>query len=558
MQTLFYSANPGAELSVFDHWHCTLRGNLNQPAFQRAWQDTVRRHAILRSTIHGDGLPEPRAIVHRDVRIPWTIEDWRTTPLDAQIARWFAFLKDDRAKPINLLESPAMRFALLRVADDAWKFLWSVPSLMMDGWSWPVVFRDASRLYESFSREQDPQLEPVRPYRDYLEWLGMQSTAAMIEFWRDNLKGFREPTRLPTPTPEPSRGRGDERYQRHSVRISTETTRSLQQAAREMRLTLNTLVQGAWAILLNQRSGARDVVFGAAFAGRPTDLVGAESIVGPFVNNLPVRIMVDRDKSIADFLAHVHGRLLELNSHQFVPLMEIQRCSEVPWRYRLFDSVVVFQNYTVDESARRFGLDTAIEEFEAPIHTNYPVMLLAEPRESLQLTLIYDRDAIAARTVEEWARDLQTMMERLPSSQTTRISQLQDLMGPRVKVEGRSVAKSRTESQSYIPPQTEMERRIAGVVQDLFELERLSIEENFFDLGGHSLLLVQLHRRLKDALNVEFSIVTLFEYPSIRSLARRLGEPGLSTAAGGQFRDRADRQKQALAQLRTKLKQEGK
>ena len=557
MQTLFYSANPGAVLSVFDHWHCTLRGTLNQPAFQRAWQETVRRHAILRSTVHGDGLVEPRAVVHRDVRLPWTIDDWRATPAHAQTARWAAFVKDDLAKPLNLVEAPAMRFALVRLADDTWKFLWSVPSLLMDGWSWPVVFRDASRLYESFSQDREPQLEPVRPYRDYLDWLGRQSTAETTEFWRDNLSGLREPTPVPTATPEQSRG--GERHVRRSMRLSHDTTRSLQRAAREMRLTLNTLVQGAWAILLNRQSGSSDVVFGAAFAGRPTDLPGAESIVGPFVNNLPVRVTVDRDSTIGDFFADLHERLLRLNAHQFLPLMEIQRSSEMPWRHRLFDSVVVFQNYTVEESARRFGQDTAIEEFEAPIHSSYPVMLLAEPQDSLRLTVIYDREIIAAKTVEEWGRDLELLMEQIPTSSTSRISELQDQLLPPVIARIPPRAGIRAELQSYMPPQTEMERRIAGVVQGLFELERVSTEENFFDLGGHSLLLVQLHRRLKDVLKVEFSIVTLFEYPSVRSLARRLGEPAVSAVeAGGQFRDRADKQKHALAALRTKLKQEGK
>ena len=141
----------------------------------------------------------------------------------------------------------------------------------------------------------------------------------------------------------------------HSVPLSAETTNALQVAARGLHLTLNTLIQGAWAMLLHRQSGSADVMFGAAFAGRPTDLRGAESIVGPFVNNLPVRTTVNQDSTTGEFLRNLHRRLLELNSHQFMPLMEIRRYSEMPLHYRLFESVVVFQNYLVDESARRFG-----------------------------------------------------------------------------------------------------------------------------------------------------------------------------------------------------------
>ena len=297
------------------------------------------------------------------------------------------------------------------------------------------------------------------------------------------------------------------------------------------------------------------MVFGAAFAGRPTDLRGAESIVGPFVNNLPVRMTVNRDSTTDEFLRNLHRLLLELNSHQFMPLMEIQRYSEMPWRYRLFESVVVFQNYLVDESARRFGRQIAIADFTGPIHTNYPVMLLAEPGATLRLTLIYEQQTVARKTVERWGRDLALLMQRMPDFFDQRVAELQELLSPPVVASAKPRERIRAESQNYVPPQTEMEKTIAGVWQGMFGLEQVGIEENFFDLGGHSLLLVQMHGRLQETLKAEFSIVTLFEHPTVRSLARHLGEPSVSAAkTGQQWRDRAQSQRQALAQLRTQTK----
>ncbi len=125
-------------------------------------------------------------------------------------------------------------------------------------------------------------------------------------------------------------------------------------------MTLNTLVQGAWALLFNRQSGETDVVSGAAFSGRPTDLPGVELIVGPFTNNLPVRIQVDENETGGEFFRKLHERLLELMRFQFTPLMDIQRNSEVPWRYRLFDSLIVFQNYL----GRRFGAASQLKKFE--------------------------------------------------------------------------------------------------------------------------------------------------------------------------------------------------
>ena len=269
IQALFFSANPGALNSTFDQWHCTLRGELNLAAFQRAWQETLRRHSILRSTIHSDGLREALLIVHREVQLPWIVEDWRDSPSDQCIDQWSAFLKQDRAQPLTLTEAPVMRFSLARLADETWKFLWSVPALLLDGWSWPLVFRDVSQLYEAFSQNVPLQLELVRPYRDYLEWLGRQSSEELHKFWRKSLDGFMEPTSLPTETPDYD-GTG-ERYVETPVQLSNETTDALQSTARQLQLTLSALVQGAWALLLSRQSASEDVVFGAAFVGRPTD-----------------------------------------------------------------------------------------------------------------------------------------------------------------------------------------------------------------------------------------------------------------------------------------------
>src|SRR6202030_4382510 len=227
-----------------------------------------------------------------------------------------------------------------------------------------------------------------RPYRDYLEWLSRQSTVESAKFWHTQLAGFRKPTALISERPVDT---GGERYPEQIITLSAAATTALQTAARRLQVTLNTLVQGVWSLLLSRQSGETDVVAGAAFSGRPTDLAGTESIVGPFTNNLPVRVDVNENETGAEFFRKLHNRVLELNAFQFTPLMEIQRCSEAPWRYRLFDSLIVFQNYLVDDSARRLGEKVQIDDFVAPIHTNYPVLLVAEPGERLRLTLIYDR-----------------------------------------------------------------------------------------------------------------------------------------------------------------------
>ena len=499
IQTLFVSAGTGS--TAVDHWECTLQGELNVSAFQQAWSETVARHAILRSTIHTDGLAEPLQIVHRRVQLPWTVEDWSTEPAAQQTARWTELLKQDAGRPLNLTEAPAMRFTLIRLSGAEWKFLWSAPPLLLDGWSWPLIFGDASQAYEAISHERPFQGAPVRPYRDYVEWLRRQSWDEAAKFWKETLAAFRTPTPLNAGAADRNSGvnqcgaAGDQRYIRHRVTLSAQATSALQALARRLQITISTLVQGGWALQVAKQSGLSDVVYGAAFAARPADLPGFESIAGPFVNNLPVRADVNPSTTAAVFFRGLHTRLAELNPYQFTPLVEIQELSEVPWHYRLFDSLVVFQNYRVDESAKRFGGEIGISDFQGPLHTGYPMMLVADPGDTLAFTLIYDGRMIPSPAAERWGADLVTLFEQLPTMADQSVAQLHELLSAPPVVPP-AERKPRGESQNYVPPQSDMEKNIAAVWQKVFGEDRIGIEENFFELGGHSLLLLRMHALL--------------------------------------------------------------
>jgi amino acid adenylation domain-containing protein/non-ribosomal peptide synthase protein (TIGR01720 family) len=547
LQELFFSANPAGMRSAFDQWHYTIDGHLDVPSFQRSWEEALYRHSVLRSTIHSEGLREPVQLVNKEVQLLWVIEDWRDGSAADQVQRWSALLEHDRSQPLSLAASPAMRIRLIQLSENKWKFLWSVPSLLLDGWSWPLVFRDVSLSYKAFSQGQTPKLDPVRSYRDYLDWLEKQNPSEAEVFWRNSLRGFHEPT--PLRAVEDGDGSPRNSYGEFQIQLSSESTNRLLSVARERKLTLNSLVQGVWAIVLSQQSGTTDLVFGAAFAGRPTDLPGAESIVGPFANNLPVRAVVDSDATFDSFLQALQTHSLALSQFQFTPLFEIQKLSEVPWQYRLFDSLIVFQNYLVDESAQNLGGGTKIADFAAPIHTNYPVVFLVEPGTQLRMTLIYDGRNVSRHAAEQWGRNLQLLLEQVPVSLDQQVAQLLHLLPPPFPGRKR-VSKLRASSQNFVAPQTELERSIADIWQKLFGIERISIEDNFFDLGGHSLLLLQMLHLLRKALKFELPIVTLLEHPSIRLLASHLTQPTAGRQSREQWRERAERQKRVFSKIK--------
>jgi len=543
MQVLFFTLGSGQPATILDQWHGTLKGDLNVAAFQQSWELVFERHAVLRSTFHEKDLPEPLQLVHQRVSLPWTVEDWSELSDVEQAEKFAELLKTDREDGFRLDMPPLARLALIRLSDDTYKFAWSVSALLLDGWSWPLVFRDLSKIYVSLQQKQQPEVDPPRLYRDYLRWLRAQNSAAAEAYWANTLKGFCEPTRLRADIQE-DRHR-TERFGRQQVDVDPGLTGQLQSAARNLHVTMNTFVQAAWSLLLSRMSGSADVVFGATFSGRPPDLDGSEVTVGPFVNSLPIRVAVIPGVSLAEFAGQLHRQLLELSEFQYCSLMQVQGWSEVSWRERLFESLVVFQNYQVHETARQLGGSVVIRDFEGPIHTNYPMTLLAEPEPDLRITLIYDRCRFSSSLAAQWARDLAVLLNGLPTMLHELIETVLSLLSTPAGPIRRQVAPS----QNCAPPQTEMERAISRIWQEVFHLEQVSVEDNFFDLGAHSLLMVRLHGRLCEELKLQLPIVRMFEHPSIRALARHISQPCNQPDQSSEMQNRARRQKVALARF---------
>jgi non-ribosomal peptide synthase protein (TIGR01720 family) len=548
IQTLFYAAGVNEGREVLDHWHGTLTGMLDTENLRKAWELVIERHSVLRSSFQSAGLKEPVQVVHSPTAQPWRFEDWRGLSANEQTTRWDELQQADRAQGMKLDQAPLSRLTLIRLDEQRFKFLWTVPALLLDGWSWPLVFRDLSRTYDALCRRQPIAQEPARPYRDYLAWLrGRQEGTETEQFWRTVLQGVTEPTPLTAEGAVPPSREGERRLEWSSM-VDAPVVERLGQLTRQLQITPNTLIQAAWALVLSRLSGRSDVVFGAAFSGRPTDLPGAEGIVGPFVNSLPVRVNVDARLTVREYLQQLHTGLLQLNPHQFAPLTQIQSWIEVPWRHRLFDSIVVMQNYLVDDAARRLGDDVAISDFVGPIHTNFPLLVLVEPETAWRITLVYDQRKLPAPAIQRWGQDIIRTLVDLPASASAQLDSLLEKLSSPLTARAKPVW--RAQSQNYVSPQTDLECRIARVWEEMLQLQKISAEENIFDLGVHSLLAVQLHRRLCEVLGQDFPLISMFQYPTIQLLARHLKrkEDGGTDA---QLHRRAQLQRKAMARLQS-------
>ncbi|MFO1217388.1 MAG: amino acid adenylation domain-containing protein [Burkholderiaceae bacterium] len=555
MQRLFFAMESSQNNLGFEQWQFRLDGAVDTARLRRAVEHVIERHSILRTAFIADGGAEPLQVVSSGLSVPWSEEDWRSFAKDDQTERFAALLASDARTGFDLMRAPLMRVALRRVTDDSYLLVWSTHHLCIDGWSWPIVFRDVSLAYAALESGRQPLLDSAPPYKDYVRWLA-QSAPQSEQFWRKQLAGVAAPTpfRLNGAVTANGATGTTVHFAEVVTTVPAAITSALQATARSAHITMSVIFNAAWSVLLAHYSGAKSVVFGAAFSGRPPAIEGIESLVGPCVNNLPLRMSVEPAVTLKSWLAEIQRQQVDVAEHQYTPLDQIQQWVGIPWRHRLFDSLVVFQNYQVDAHASSIGADIRSTLVDAPEATNYALTLAVSVKQEMRIRLIYKCDALAREDVEQFGADLSTALTAMAAASTSTIGDVLNSVPIRSRAKARDAASeaSLVPRSAYSAPSSEAEREIAAVWQELFGVDRVSLDDNFFDLGGHSVLLLKAHARLKARLRADLPIVSLLQHPTVRSLARYLSRSASADAeqAANVAIDRARKQREAQMRQR--------
>ncbi|UED85078.1 non-ribosomal peptide synthetase [Streptomyces profundus] len=415
---MMFHATFDEELDVYTvQFVLTIEGPLERDRLRAAAEALLRRHANLRAGFRLRRNGEPMQVVHREVALPWTEVDLATLEPTARAKELDRLLAEDRFRRFDLSQPPLMRFTLLDLGADGHQLVLSNHHILLDGWSMPLL---VGELLELYGRGGDPAgLPQVTPYREYLSWLSRQDQAAGEAAWRQVLDGVTEPTLL-----APSgAGRAARAPEQLSVELPHELYSRLQETARARGVTLNTVLQAAWAVLLGRLTGRDDVVFGATVAGRPPEVRGVESMIGLFINTLPVRVRLNGEEPLADLLTRLQGQQAELLQHQHLRLTDVQALTGLP---ELFDTLLVFENFPVDGDSLSENASTStlqVTGLTGEDSTHYPLTLMVMPARELTLRIGYRPDLIPedeARLLPDRLTQILTTLTEAPSTPTSR------------------------------------------------------------------------------------------------------------------------------------------
>ncbi|MBP7654186.1 amino acid adenylation domain-containing protein, partial [Candidatus Dependentiae bacterium] len=411
--------------AYFEQTVIKAQGKFNYELFKKSWEMILERHNILRTVILYKDISQPVQIVvkHRDLEI--TYKDLRSELEESrQNAVISEFKNADKLRKFDLSSDALFRIGILQTSDNEFYSVFSFHHIIMDGWCIAVLFGEFLRIYYGLLKNEIIELEPAVQYSEYIRWLKRYEKEKSLGFWKEYLKGYESAVEIPF-------GHGKEKeitesgHSKFSFVINEIKSKKLQEISNKNGVTLNTLIQSVWGLLLSRYNNADEAVFGATVSGRPAEIKGIEKILGLFINTIPVRIKIKNGETFEELLKRTQKEAVECQPHHYSSLAEIQSQSEL--KQNLINHIVVFENYPIDEKLQAIEKNdnalsiAATEVFE---QINYDFGIIVSKTNKINIEFTYNRVKFSGKNIERIAGHFEKIIETIIGKSKTEINDI--------------------------------------------------------------------------------------------------------------------------------------
>ncbi|MCK5522835.1 MAG: amino acid adenylation domain-containing protein [Thiomargarita sp.] len=399
-----------------------IEGVLDQATFKKACEAVVNRHPALRTSFHWEGIPEPVQTVADQVQVPFYEKYLQDIAVEEQHSLINSFIKQERRAGFTLNKAPLLQFSLFRLSNHTYKLIFHFIHLILSEWELFIVFKEIFNCYDTFKAGEDIKLPPVRPYYDFIAYIQNIDKDKMKVFWTDYLRGY-----FPEQLPIIRKNQGTtDVYNEIQIPLTADLTERLTSYAKHHRITLNTLLTGAYAILLSRYYRNEDIAFGMVFSGRNIDMTGIENTVGLFINTLPLRTDVGGDRHLLSWMEELQNNVFELSQYEHSSLVEIQGWSRVSRGQSLFETILVFDEEPLDSYLNKQGYRLNIKQMEILFEsTNYPLTFAVLKGENIAVRAIFNEAHFDALSIKNMVAQYRTVLENIISTATN--SSLKDI-----------------------------------------------------------------------------------------------------------------------------------
>ena len=367
-----------------------LKGKLDIPPMEQAWQAVVSRHTSLRTGFVYKEEKEPLQIVYKVLDFKLEYLDWRLKSKSDQKKALAERVAENKKAGFRLGQAPLMRISVIQTAEDEYRLLCCNHHLILDGWSMPILFGDVFWAYQAYRQGVTPQFAPCVPYQRHIEWITTQNHRKAERFWKEYLSDFVEPTPLPPKLSGTRTQQPRQRYKREAISLSPQVSEQLKQLGQTQRVTLNSILQTAWGLVLGKYADKDVVIFGGVSSGRQPEVLGSETMVGLLISTLPVKVYCQGEQSVLEEIKDFHQREIDKRQFEYTALTAIQKWLGVTTNEELFQTLFVFENYPLEAGRIEHTNDLSILEVSGEEQPHYAITLACMPGKTITLQITYD------------------------------------------------------------------------------------------------------------------------------------------------------------------------
>ncbi len=497
---------------------CVLNGSMNLSLFEEAWNQTVRRHDVLRTTVHWRDIEKPVTIVHHERTISLTYFDWSESTRQDNDKKWEELQDVTFRKGVNFENGPLLTFTLVNCGNYEHRLLWPTHHLLIDGWSSQIILNDFLIIYDALIKGQEPLLAVLPSFKSYLNWIDKKNMAEASAFWSSSFENFKDVALFG----DSSQAADGIIPLSSSLKLSSGESEKLRLLARACKVTLNTLVQGAWSILLGRYFHTDDVTYGVTVSGRSADFPNIQLLTGMFMNVQPVRSLLNTEVKLSDWFQDIQVRQHKARNYEHVNLDEIASFIEWPEARPLFDSILIFENFPLAQSENTV---LKMVDYKSGITSTYPVTIAVVPNEEILFTISASPDVVDRKSFSWLIENWKTLMSNI--LMVDQGETLQDLLVSIPFFENSKSAKNQEakkikDNTEYVAPRNETELELVKIWEHLFGRSSIGIKDDFFSLGGKSLLAAKMFAIINKRMKVHLLPTTLLEHKTIGSIASLL------------------------------------
>lgn len=505
-----------------------IKGQIDTSKFEKAWNLVIKRHGVLRSSVHWENIKKPIQLVHKIGTPNFQFLDWSNFSPDQQEKELTSLKSSINEHGIDFKKFPLLNFYLIDLDVQNHIFLWPSHHLLVDGWSTSNMIEDVLNIYDSYSNEKEPSLTELPSLKSYFGWIKNKNSAESHSFWTNYFDGYGKSELFGSNSHKGIESREVSK----KVVLSVQETKGLANRAKNAQVSLSTLIQGAWALLVGAYFEMEDVVFGNAVSGRSNDFPNIDVLAGMFMNVQPQRISFEKTTIISQWLKEIQIRQISALPFEHISETQITQIIGRPEEKSLFDSLLIFENYPWNNKKRG---NLEVSEFKSGITTNYPITLAVAPDKQMQFEFILKNSMAHEQSVKWILESWQVILESLANEELKQVNDIINTIKPYAIDQIIEASKYSDNNFDFVAPKNEVQLKLVRIWETLFEKEGIGVTDDYFELGGSSLMAIKMFALIESKMGVKLPPTTLLFATTIEQISEKLLETKNEDLANWEF-----------------------